>query len=104
MARRSSRLRAGRSIECTITASPSRTKPSRASSCGRCAFLARGVIGEQPVQCDAVELPAGILVEAADTAIAGPLTADDAHPTRSVRLKPETLNGKCQSITVAALI
>jgi hypothetical protein len=44
--------------------------------------LARNVIGEQPVQCDTVELPVDVLVEAADACVADPLTAD-------VRLPPE---------------
>jgi hypothetical protein len=42
--------------------------------------LARGVIGEQPVQCDTVKLPVDILVEAADTDVADPLTADVCLP------------------------
>jgi hypothetical protein len=43
-------------------------------------ILARRVIGEQPVQCDAVELSIDILVEAADTDVADPLTADVCLP------------------------
>jgi len=64
--------------------------------------LARGAVGEGLVELDAVELPVEVLVQAADPGIADPLTGDRGL-LASVRMKPKSLTGRCQSMPIRAL-
>jgi len=65
--------------------------------------LARGAVGEGLVELDAVELPVEVLVQAADPGIADPLTGDRGLLAKSVRMKPKSLTGRCQSMPIRAL-
>jgi len=49
--------------------------------------LAGDAVGEGLVECDAVELPAEVLVQAADPGVAGPLTGDRGLLAKTVRMK-----------------
>jgi hypothetical protein len=78
--RRSSRLRARRSILYTTTVSPSRANAYRASSCARCVSFARGLVGGQLVHLGLIELTLWIPVETADPDITDALTSQNVPP------------------------
>lgn len=71
--RRSSRLRARRSMLCTTTVSPSRTKASSRSSSGRRVSLP-DALSVNTLSTDLFELPFWVLVEAADADVTDALT------------------------------
>jgi hypothetical protein len=63
---------------------------------GAFGVLARGLVGVDPLQRDALELAAGVLVQAADPDVSDALPGHDAFLTKSVRLNLKTHDLECQ--------
>ncbi len=86
--RRSSRLRARRSMECTITGVALAHEADQRRQLRALRVLARSAVGEGAIDDDAIQLTAGMLVEGAHSGIGDQLARDRGPPGSKCQVEP----------------